>query len=80
MQKEKFIRSGINDSLCENIKLIRWVFDGCQFGKMAISSKTWLGAADLFKRPLQHPVEKFIIGDSAAQYFADIFDIFDVND
>ena len=79
MQKEKFIRSGINDCLCEDIKRIRWVFEYCQFEKRSISFKTVLGASDLLKRPLKNPVEKFIIGDSAAQYFTNIFNIFGVN-
>jgi hypothetical protein len=59
---------------------IGWVFNSCQFGKRAISFRTLLGASDFFERPLKHPVEKFIIGDSAAQYFADIVNIFGVND
>ena len=44
------------------------------------SGDIWLGFTNLFKRSFKDPVEKFIVGDGAAQYFADIFDIFDVND
>ena len=80
MYNEKFISSEMNDSLCKNKTNIRWVFGGCQFRKKASFSRSLLDSADLFQRSFKHPVEEFIVGDSAAQDFADVFDVFDIND
>ena len=65
--------------LGENKKTIRWVFDGCQFRKRSISTKAALGLTDLLQGTLKNSVKKFAVRDSTAQDFADIIDIFAVD-